>query len=210
MKITDIRPEKKNPRRCSIYIDGKYMFSADLNVIIDKNIHVNDEVDDRTIEEIKKKDEYPRARDYAYLLFSHRERSEYELFTRLKRKGFSTEVTLKVIRYFKEIGLIDDKKFAVNWIESQLNSRPMGKLRAEYELKKRLIEDSIVEEVCSKYFGEDREYRLCREAFNKKLNQLVNYSDEEKIPRLKRFLQRRGFGFDIIHRVMSEYFDLET
>ena len=44
MKITAITEQKKNPNRCSIFIDGKYAFSFSIDEIQDRKLRIGLEV----------------------------------------------------------------------------------------------------------------------------------------------------------------------
>jgi len=206
MKITKILSQKRNKRRFSIYIDGKYSFSLDYDTLMRENLHQGDEISSEIIDRIQDKDEFARARDYAYNLLSYRDRSELELKLRLSEKGFHQEVVNELINFLKDAQLVDDRKFLNRCLDSMLSSRPMGKLRAVYELSHRLVSNNLVEDVCSRRFNPEIERELARKAANKKMKQFKKYPEETAKVRLKSFLYRRGFDFEIIKEMIGEYF----
>jgi len=206
MKITKIMQQKRNKRRFSIYIDGKYSFSLDYDTLTRENLHQGDEISQQVIDRLQDKDEFARARDYAYNLLSYRDRSELEIFKRLVEKGFHMEVINELINFLKDAEMIDDRKFVNRYIDSIFVSHPMGKLRVVYELNHKLVSSDVIEEVCSQRFNSEMERELARKAAGKKMNQLKRYPEEIAKQRLKSYLYRRGFDFEIIKETMGEYF----
>ncbi len=206
MQISDIKPQQRNKNRVSVYIDGKYGFSLDYETLNRAGLHIGDTVSDELREHLLQKDEYARARDFAYMLLSYRSRTEYELFTRLLERGFRQGSVRQVLRSLKQSGLVDDRSFAEKWVEDMFSHRPMGRLRAEHELMKKRIHEDIIRDVCEKAYKEDTEERLARAVFEKKLSALGFYPEEAVRKKIFSFLQRRGFDFGVIHNLMKELF----
>jgi regulatory protein len=206
VKITDIQAQKRNRNRLSVYVDGKYSFSLDFTSFSRSGLHVGDTLSDDQVLDLSRKDEIFRGRDYALDLLSRRERTEHELKTRLFRKGFSAAAVRSVIQRLKDTGLIDDRVFAQHWVDELFSSRPMGRMRAEYELRKRRVDGGIIEEVCAARFVPGAEEALARRAAEKKLGALTGYSRETARRRFHDYLKNRGFDFAIIYDLMEEYF----
>ena len=144
MAITDIQRQKRNENRLSIYIDGKYAFSLDYDTLTKAALHVGDEVTDELRSELVARDGFARARDYAYSLMSYRDRTAHEIRERLGEKGFERALVERVIALLREKGFVDDRAFALKWIDDTHASRPMGRLRIEHELRKRRVADRII------------------------------------------------------------------
>ena len=205
MKISDIKAQKKNRNRFSIYVDGKYRFSLDSNTLSRASLHIGDEIDAEQIKVLSRKDEFYRARDYGMLLLSYRDRSEREFRKRLLDREFQREVVEEVLALFKREHLIDDKVFAEKWIEHMLNSRPMGALRVRHELRAKLVDDGVIDEAVGMKLDQEKERELARHAAEKKLRALKEHPVETVRQRLLQHLRNRGFQFDIIHDLMKEY-----
>jgi regulatory protein len=206
VKISEIKRQKKNPNRVSVYIEGKYSFSLDYDTLMASQLHVGDAVTDEKRNDLLQNDEFPRARDYAYSLLSYRDRTEYEIKDRLLTKGFKENSVKRVVSFLKERHLIDDCQFARKWVDDILLSRPMGKIRVVHELINRRIKGSIIEEVCEEKFSPGKELELARRAAEKKIHSLEHYQGEVVQEKIFRFLKNRGFDFEIIKDLMKEYF----
>ena len=206
MKISDIKRQKKKSNRVSVYIEGKYSFSLDYDTLMASQLHVGDTVTDEKRNDLLQKDEFPRARDYAYSLLSYRDRTEYEIKDRLLTKGFQENSVKKVLRLLKERHLIDDSQFARRWVDDIFLSRPMGRIRVVHELIKRRVKGSIIEEVCEEKFTPGSELELARRAAEKKIHSLEHYQREIVKKKIFSFLKNRGFDFEIIKDLIGEYF----
>ena len=209
MKITDIQPQKKNRNRFSIYIDGKYSFSLDFNTFESWDFHIGDEISEDDIEKLRKKDEFWKAKDYCLNLFSYGERTESEIVKRLKTKGYSKWIIFEVVDYLRKYDIINDEKYAKNWVSSMMKFKPMGQFRAVYELKRKGIKPELAEKICKELLDNEIEKELAFKAAEKKLEVLKSYTDDVKKKKLLNFLKSRGFNFDIILNVMKEYFGEE-
>ncbi len=206
MTITDIKTQKSRKGRVSIYVDGKYAFSLDLDTLGRSDLHINDSIDEKQIDKLIKKDEFARARDYGYTLISYRDRSEYEFKRRLFDKGFHREIVNEVFDIFKDDKLVDDRSFAYKWVDNILNNKPMGRMRVIHELREKRVDDKIIEEVCNKKLELKKESELARKACGKRMNVLKNYPLGVVKRRLFQHLKNRGFDFEIIQELMKEYF----
>lgn len=206
MKVSDIKQQKRRTNRVSIYVEGKYSFSLDSNTFLRSGIHIGDEIDERDIDNLLRKDEFARARDYGYLLLSYRDRSEYELKRRLLEKDFQRDVVKEVVEFFREQNLLDDRHFARKWIESTMSSRPMGSMRVKHELRKKMIGDEIIDAAIGELIDRDRETELAQGLAARRMETLRSYPVEVARGRLLRFLKSRGFNFDVIEGLMKEYF----
>lgn len=203
MSISDIVPQKKRKNRVSVFIDGKYGFSLDYDTFQRSNLHIGDDIDEREIENLLKKDEFPRVLDYSYTLLSLRERSEYELKKKLYEKEFPGEVVREVIDYLKKEKLLDDRIFAQKWVDYVLHNKPMGKIMVMHELKKKGIKKDIIDEVCSEKLPLEVELALAKRVLQKKLRTLKGYPEEVVKNRLFQFLKNRGFNFDTIQESLK-------
>jgi len=79
-------------------------------------------------------------------LLARRSRSAKEVETSLGARGFSRAETRRVLGRLKQLGYIDDRKFAADWSE-RLQERGFGALRIRLELQQHGVEDGLAERV---------------------------------------------------------------
>ncbi len=153
--------------------------------------------------EIKEKELFLKAKEYAFLLLKFRLRSEQELFSRLKKKGFPENIIIQTLDFLKDKDFIDDKLFAKSWIESRLK-RPFGFRRIKEELRlkgldKAVIDDKI-KEARQDYDEEDCVKRIAKDKFER-----IKRRDPVKTKRqLYAFLIRRGFSPEIVAETVNQ------
>src|SRR3990167_4198604 len=94
----------------------------------------------------EKEESFRKAQTIVFRLLKFRLRSEKELQEKLKAKKFPASIIQQTIRYFKDLRLIDDHKFAREWASSRLK-KPFGLNRIRLELTKMGISTAIAEEI---------------------------------------------------------------
>lgn len=205
MKITGIKRQKRRKNRVSIYLDGKYTFSLDYDIVTRANLYTGDEITEEEKNKLIEKDSFPRARDYAYYFLSFRDRSEYEIKKRLYDRDFHPAVVSEVLSLLKNQGIVDDRSFVNKWVDNVILSRPMGRMRVMHELRLKRVREDIISEVCQEKLDLDKEAGLARIAVEKKMKVLNNYEKDVARRRLNSFLVNLGFDFEIIRELIKEY-----
>lgn len=148
-------------------------------------------------------DPFTRAKNYAFLLLKFRLRSEHELYSRLKKKGFPEPIIRKTVSFLKEKGFIDDSVFAKNWISSRLK-RPFGLRRITQELKLKGVDREVIAEQVQGLKGNYSEEKVVEEIAKGKLNKLKNVEPQKARSRLYGYLVRRGFTGEIVIEVINK------
>lgn len=143
------------------------------------------------------------ARDYALRLLAVRPRSVSEMRDRLKRKGCGRQEIDEVVADLADLGLLDDSKFASQWIESRIALRPMGTARLRSELVAKGVDRGIIDQTLSKYSPEFDEKTAALTLARKKMKSLLGLEPEVARRRLAGFLARRGFAAGTIAETMK-------
>jgi len=142
-------------------------------------------------------DALQKVRAYAFLLLKFRQRSESEIYQRLKRKKFDEPLIKDTVTFLKDKGFIDDKLFAKAWIESRIK-KPFGLRRIKQELKLKGIDKEIIDkqigEIKEKYLEEEIVLKVAQDRFNR----LKTIDLDIARRRLYSYLMRRGFSPEII------------
>jgi regulatory protein len=109
MKITGIEEQKKNNKRCSIYIDGEYLCSAERDLVeelgLSEGMELSEEEFNRTLERIQ----YKGALRAALYMLARTSKTEMELEKRLKYKQHPPKAIIHALEYLKELGYINDE-----------------------------------------------------------------------------------------------------
>ncbi len=140
---------------------------------------------------------------YAIRLLKFRPRSEHELCSRLKRRGFSeTDIKNSIIR-LKQQGLVNDFEFARIWVESRIK-KPLGINRLRRELKIKGIDKNIIEQVIGKISIRYNEEETLKDLASRRWERLKHIQPQKAKRRLFLYLLRRGFSSEDIQEVVNQ------
>ena len=145
-----------------------------------------------------------RALNNAYCLLRSRPRSEAEIRMRLKLKGYGAAEIEEAVAALARAGQIDDAKFARLWIDSRMQANPMGDIVLKRELKAKGVSEPIIESALAEKAERYDEYATALNMASERLKQLAKLDRRKALKRLHDFLLRRGFGFEVIQKVIGE------
>ncbi len=200
-KITAIEPQKMRGKRRSIYVNGQFVAGVDEQVVLELGLKVGQQVDAERLGEVLHAEEVRRARESALTLLDYRERTEKELERRLLQKGYSEDIVTQVVEQLENVDLVNDERYAAGWVANRIASRPMGRTRMNWELRRKGIAPEMAEAALEQV-DEEKEYEMALELAEKKLGG-ESVKDRETKRKLSDFLQRRGFNWDVISRVLN-------
>jgi regulatory protein len=199
VKISKIEPQKKNKKRSSIYIDGKFAFGLANEIIIKYDLTEGDDIDDTHIRDVLLEEEKQRIRQRAFRLLQYRDRSIHELTDRLMRIGFDQRLVDVVIQEFVNDNIIDDEKFARAFVSDYTSLNPRGNRFLIQELRKKGVAQDTILKVVN---GRDEKI-LIKDYIERKLSHLNRNNPKEKHKIVRRLLMR-GFSTDVIYEVLNE------
>lgn len=201
MKITSIEPQR-NENRVNIYVDDLFTIGIDIELKFKHKLEVGMEVDDDFIKEVLKSEEQNKVTNQALNLLSFRQRSEKEIYNALKRKGYEEFYIERAIDYCREQKYLDDRSFAKAFIKDKLNLNKLGEQRIKYELLRKGVSQDIIDDVL--ILDRDDQYEAALELARKKLPSYRRDDNKAAYRKLSGFLQRKGYNFDIVSRVVRE------
>ena len=143
-----------------------------------------------------KEKEKQKAREDAYRLISYRDRSESELRKRLLKKGHTKKIINDIIPRIKELGYIDDRRFAGKWVRHKVKHSPKGRYLLRAELKQKGVDSKIIEQALNREYPYELELKTAIELAEKWLSKSRNRGKE--VVKLKVYLKNKGFNYDLI------------
>jgi regulatory protein len=149
-----------------------------------------------------------QIKKYVLKLLSYRPYTCFEIKQKLKQKNFSEEEIEETVAFLKEKQLLDDRRWAREWLQERVRNKPRGKSLLKEELRKRGIPPQIIEEEIKKIFKEVKEIDLASQLLEKKfLSKKLEKIEKEKIKsQIYSFLTRRGFSDEIIEKILYKFF----
>ncbi|OGG14401.1 hypothetical protein A2875_01215 [Candidatus Gottesmanbacteria bacterium RIFCSPHIGHO2_01_FULL_46_14] len=142
---------------------------------------------------MKSEGQYQKLLDGSFRFISFRPRSEKEIREYLHKK--STSLSEKITERLRELGYVDDVKFAQWWIGARQGRKPKGKKLIMYELLSKGVARDIIEQVLSSEIENQED--LAKKALQSKAKTI---QDKKK---LMDFLLRRGFDGSLARRVID-------
>ena len=213
MKITSVEPQKNNQKRYNIFLDGQFAFGADEDLVVERRLVVGKEINSEDMEKILSEAEVGKLVEKIYGLLNIRYRSEREIRTYLKQLSFKrklkeqdalSEVVVEaLIEKLKKRDLINDLRFAKEWVEARRKSKKKGINALKSELYQKGINREIIEEVLSSKYQVSSEEDLAKEALEKKLRVWMNLPAQEFKQKAIQFLMRKGFNYDVAKQVID-------
>lgn len=159
------------------------------------------------ITKIEKQKHLKKVRDYAFLLLSYRARSCQEITERLLRKGYDREVIQEVVEELKSLHYLDDRAFAIEWVESRLREK-RGKILIRRELLQKGIEKEIIDDSIDESFKKiaSTEDELAWQAITKRIPRYQKLEKSKAYRRIKDFLIHRGFSIETTETTLDKFF----
>ena len=136
-----------------------------------------------------------KIREASLRYLERRQHSERELSLKLRKKGFSQEEIQGEIDSLRELGLLNDREFAINWAIGR-RKKLYGRKKITWELRLKGIPDEIVEEALH-----EAEALLSEREAAKRILKRRKIKDPGKA---YRFLLQRGFPSEIAAELAAE------
>ena len=148
-------------------------------------------------------DPYSMANTIALNALVARAKSKGELLAHLKKRGVEDDVAQATIFRLQENGLINDEEFAKAWTQSRHTSKKLSKRIIAGELRTRGVDQSSIDQALDE-IDDESEYRTAFSLGMKKYNTMSRLEPGVQIRRIQSLLQRKGFSFPTIARVIRE------
>ena len=141
------------------------------------------------------------AFDLAIRYLGNREHSRKEIIVKLERKQFNQEAIETTLNRLDELGLLDDRSFAMNYVGSRSRKKPLGCYKLRYELLQKGIAEEVIDEVLNEYDSSTH----CLDAALKKLP-FIKGDERYRRKKLHAFLMNRGFDNPTIRETLDQIF----
>lgn len=196
-KITALSAQVKNKERVNVYLDGQFAFG--LAAIVAARLKVGQPLSDAEVARLEALDEIEAAYHKSLNYLSYRPRSRAELEQYLKTKKVSAEASAQVLARLAQAQLVNDAEFARYWVDNREQFAPRGKHALRSELRHKGLSDADVQAA----LADVDEAQGAYEAARKRAARMTGLEREVFFRRLSGFLQRRGYGYDVVKTVVA-------
>ncbi len=201
MRITSLEQQAHSPERFNLYVDGQFALGISAELMLKMNLHPGQELSTADLEQLKSEEARQQAVERAINYLSFRPRSQEEVRRYLRKKETPPEIIEAVLERLQRLDYLDDHAFAAFWVENRERFNPRGSQGLRNELRLKGVEREIVEETVDNEHDEE----LALRAASRKAELLLrtpNMDYKTFRNRLGGFLQRRGYAYEIVARVV--------
>lgn len=143
-----------------------------------------------------------KSLEYALKLLGQRSYSEKKLTEKLASREVDPEEVKKVIVRLKELGFIDDLKFAKSFVENSQAIRFNGRRKIYWQLIKKGIPMQVAKLAIEQAYADNEETDSVRKLIDKYAK---NIPQNKLYERLMRRLISRGFEYGIVKQEINNY-----
>lgn len=198
MQITAIEPRRKS--LSALFLDGELAASIDTETLLRSGYRLGDEIDDAQLFDLMQASNARRANEKALFLLAHRSHSKHELAEKLKRT-VGEEAAQAAADHMEELGLINDETYARDYAADLFRRKGFAPQRIRQEMLQKGIDRERIEIIIEE-LAPDPEERL-QELVERKY--VTSLRDEKGIRRTIAALQRYGYPYGMIRRVLSQW-----
>lgn len=181
--------QRRNPDRINIHLDGEYAFG--LYRLTAAWLHVGQELSDEQIENLKSKDLDEVVYQSALRFISYRQRTSFEVSSRLIKKGFDLDLVRTVVARLQENHLLDDHQFAKAWVSDRKSLHPRSKRLMAYEMMNKGLDRQIAQAALETV---EDDPSLAEAAARRAIRKWSDLAEKEFVTHCAAFLGRKGFA----------------
>jgi len=202
--VTKIIEQKRRPNRRNIYLDGRFVFGLNDNVVARFRLREGMVISAEMVAEIAAGEVRQECFDYAMKYLQMRLHSTAELRRKLVRREYGEAVVDGVIADLLRMGYLDDARFAKTKAMSAAEHKHHGRRRAFMELIKAGVKKDVADAALSDVYEKADSTAAARLLAEKKAASLKKLEPAVARRRLAGMLMRRGFDYETIKPVIDQ------
>lgn len=156
-----------------------------------------------TVQPTDRPDPYQVAREIALRQLTAADRSCHELHTRLLARGVEDPVARAVVDRFVQVGLLDDARFARQWVGARLQGRGLSRRAIERELADKGIAPDLAGQALAGVDAQTERDTASR-LVQRKARGMLHLEEPVRLRRLVGMLARKGYAPDVAYQVVRE------
>lgn len=144
-----------------------------------------------------------QAKQIAYRMLARRGRSKQEMRDKLAEKGIAPSLIEQVIHDLVDYGYLNDDAFAHQLARSLFTTRGWGFSRIAFTLRSRGVPEDLVDTTIAKLRKDNSEEKTASSLLERRFSHFnFRTASLKEKHRVVDFLQRRGFSWETINRVI--------
>ena len=197
-EITAITPQKKDKTRCNIEVDGRFYCGMKLETVMQNRLKAGDHVSEDELSRMQLESEKTTALDKALTHITLSMKTEREIRTYLRKKGYLQDVCDYVVEKMKGYGFLDDRAYAKSYAESAIKRK--GARLIQMELRQKGVSDEDISGAIQSLSGEEESAKRLLEKYLR-----GKTIDRDTIRKAYRFLMSKGFDYDTAKAALAQW-----
>jgi regulatory protein len=202
-RITRLTAQKKHPHRYNCFLDNDERITITDDMIIRFHLASGSELSETELQRLHDEADLVFTREKALELLSLREHAAGELMTKLLQKGYKKKQIQEVINYLREKNYLNDARFAGMYAAELIDRKHEGPAKVKERLIRRGVPAETIRDIMADYDA-SQQLANCRYHYEKKIGSLTGSEPDVIKQKMIRFLQGKGFGWQIISAVLEE------
>lgn len=207
MIITELKPQKKNPSRFNLSINGEFVAGISATTLAKFTLYQGKKIDQPMLDDLLYQELKQRFLERLVGYITRSPKSIFQAKQYLKNVEYKKrddwygkdqnidfeKMFEEIVNQLEEQRLLSDRDFAKAFVESRLRSKPRGKSVLISELMGKGINTEIAREICDELVQD--ECSILKQAFTKHFkNEKFDIDNQKHF----NYLYRKGFSYDLI------------
>ena len=201
--ITQIEALKRPRGYCAVYVDGDVALTAHRESVATAGLRPGERLEAGELQKMLVAAQEADAFRQALGVLAGRDRTQTELRRTLVRRGFPQPTIATVLERLREKGLLDDRRYAREYVRTQGARRGLGPGALRARLARVGMASPIVDEALTEELPDDEQEKIAQTLARKRLSRLRTADGKDVRPRLYQLILRRGFDPDLAARVVD-------
>ncbi|OWR27911.1 RecX family transcriptional regulator [Saccharibacillus sp. O23] len=198
----------RRPRSCYRIYFGPHYITVHESTMIRYGMTKGSFFGKEEVHEIVRDNERQIAYTQALNYLGFQARTSGEIEKKLLEKEIDPEAAAETVRRLEEEKLIDDASYAQEWAKQRVTGRKKGKVLVKQELRRKGIDQELIEEALDA-LGDEDELRSAEELAAKKWRTTKGELWDRK-RKTAAFIMRRGFSSDIARKALDRVLSQEN
>lgn len=195
--MVTIKEIKRNKKSYTLVVGEEVLKNINIEVALSFALKEG-EMSKEKFKEFLKENDRQNAKSYLYNMIARKGRTIKEARDRLYEKGFHKDAVEYAIGVVSSYGYLNDEEYAKNYVSSAIRNK--GEYRVKRELQLKGISDENMVDALD-LMDSESEYESAY-TLAKKYLKSKDISDEKVKEKLFRYLVSRGYGYDLVKKVM--------
>ncbi|MDO4778768.1 MAG: regulatory protein RecX [Tissierellia bacterium] len=181
------------------------IYIVDYEFYAKNNLSEDTEVSEELFSKIAYCNDFLKANKIVYKYLKNR-KTVQEVYNKLICQNFSSEICNKIIEHYKNLGFLNDREYALDYITNSLILKKESRKKTIFKLSVKGVPKDIILEAMEN-FDNNIEFDNCRHCFKMKYGE--KKLDRQEFQKAYRYLASRGFSKESIYSSINGYDEYE-